>query len=196
MRENTAHLSVGSQSPYGRPCYVEAALIIAIILIQLRKNQAEHRSLCSQSGSPCAQNNAAMSGAQRGNITDVYLSPPRQLPAFMPLPCLSRIVQTNCFYLLCPQSTVAPVLSGPTESNADTWSAGLFFIYTNICYFQACILHCSGVLSCCQWQLSIWRGLGLPAGSPAAAGSNFSSQEDLCALQAAATWCLLELVAS
>lgn len=101
-----------------------------------------------------------MSGAQRGNITDVYLSPPRQLPAFMPLPCLSRIVQTSCFYLLSPQSAVATVLSGPTESNADTWSAGLFFIYTNICYFQACILHCSGVfklLSVATFHLARFR---------------------------------------
>lgn len=157
MREKTAHFSVGSQSPYGRPCYVEAAVIIAIILVQLRRNRGEHRSLCSQSVSSCAQNNAAMSGAQRGNITDVYLSPPRQLPAFMPLPCLSRIVQTNCFYLLSPQSTMAPVLSGPTESNADTWSAGRFSYTQTSVTFMPVFCTAAG-LSCCQGQLSIWRG--------------------------------------
>lgn len=74
-----------------------------------------------------------------------------------------------------------------------------FFSYTQTSVtFKPVFCTAAGFLSCCQWQLSIWRGLGLglPAGSPAAAGSNFSSQEDLCALLAAATWCLLELVAS
>lgn len=91
--KDTTSCSVGNQ-----PHYVEAAVIIVIMLIQLRKTgfSGEVAFL-----GVAAQNNAAaVSGAQRGNITDVYLSLPRQLPAFMPLPCLSSIVQTKCCCLL------------------------------------------------------------------------------------------------
>lgn len=87
--------SVGTQSPY------RGSIMWKLLLLLL--------SLCSynwvnlsagQNWGSYVQNNAAVPAVQRGNVTCVYLRPPRQLPAFMPLPALSSIVQTECWFSL------------------------------------------------------------------------------------------------
>lgn len=90
MGKDTIHPSVGNQSLYSRPHYVEAAVIIAVILAQFRKSECSTEVPVQRTMRPCQE--------QRGNVSDVYLHPPCQLPAFMPRPCLSSIVRTQCYY--------------------------------------------------------------------------------------------------
>lgn len=64
MGKDTIRHSLGNQSLYSRPYYVEAAVIIAIMLIQFRKKlSVAQQSPFSQSCSSCGENNATMSGA-------------------------------------------------------------------------------------------------------------------------------------
>lgn len=109
LPKDTTHHSLGNQSPYGRIYHVEAAVIIAIMLIQLKKTECstEVASLAAAARvlgtmRPCRQHRG-------GNVTEVYLRLPRRFPAFMP--GLSSIVQSKCCCSLYPLIAVARFVS-------------------------------------------------------------------------------------
>lgn len=110
---------------------LEAAVIFAIMSVQLgKKASAATGAAFSQSGArsetmrPCQE----LGG---GNVTRVYLRPPRQLPAFMPLTCLSSIVWPKLLLFHC--ALKAPCWSFCQASPSRTLTPGAFFlIQTNI----------------------------------------------------------------